>query len=398
MDVAELTQQLVRIPSLNPMGRDEHEAPYLETRLTHFLEQYLSDLGLPVERQPVFPQRDNLLTRLEGRGQLADKLVLLEVHQDTVPVDGMTVPPFAAEIRDGRIYGRGTCDVKGGMAAVLSAALRLARQPAANQPTVVVAMSINEENGFDGISQLCQAWEGGTSELLPRAPDIAIVTEPTEFDVVVAHKGCVRWKCRTTGRAAHSSMPSAGVNAIYRMAPVIAELARYAESGLPVGRDHPLVGGPTLSVGMIHGGVSVNTVPDHCEIEIDRRLVPDEDPEAAVEHVLAYLAERGITDGVVHERPSIAAPGLSSDQNQALASALARACQRRGVGGRLRGVPFGTDAGPLSLADVPTVVFGPGSIDQAHTKDEWIATDALPPAVDILVDFVQHETPALFRP
>lgn len=390
LDVVGLTQQLVRIPSLNPMNRAVTGPEYLEGRVTDFLEDLARQLELPFERHTVLPGRDNLLMRLEGCGSLAHQLLLLEVHQDTVPVDGMTIPPFAASVENERIWGRGACDVKGGMATFLTVISRLQREPIAARPTIVLACTINEENGFDGVRHLRDLWKSGRSKLLPRQPDEALVAEPTELEVVVAHKGTVRWCCHTRGRAAHSSNPSAGDNAIYRMAAVLQQLERYAQQGLPPELEHPLVGRPTLSVGTIQGGISVNTVPDECRIEIDRRLLPDESGPEAKQHVEEFLAASMPGAAVEHAPPFLTSPGLSSLRNGPLAERLARSIQQRELPGRCKGVPFGTDAGTISAAGVPVVVFGPGSITQAHTKDEWIDISSLQAAVDILMHFCQQ--------
>lgn len=389
LDVVGLTQQLVRIPSLNPMNRSVTGPEYLEGRVTDFLEQLARSLELPYERHTVLPGRDNLLMRLEGRGSIAAQLLLLEVHQDTVPIDGMTIPPFDAQIEDNRIYGRGSCDVKGGMAAFLTTVSQL-RQSSADRPTIVLACTVNEENGFDGVRHLRDLWKSGRSLLLPRQPDEAIVAEPTELDVVVAHKGTVRWCCHARGKAAHSSNPAAGDNAIYRMADILKQLEQYAMNGLPTELQHPLVGRPTLSVGTIHGGISVNTVPDECRIEIDRRLLPDESGAAAQAHVQDFLRRNLPNASVDHEPPFLTSPGLSSQNNGPLSKRLQSSIKRVGLAGNCKGVPFGTDAGTISAAGVPVVVFGPGSIAQAHTKDEWIDIQSLRRAVEILMDFCQQ--------
>jgi acetylornithine deacetylase len=387
-DVVALTQQLVQIPSLNPMGGEVRGSDYLEARLTDFLQHWAGERQIPWERHTVLPGRDNLLMRLQGRGPHSERTVLLEVHQDTVPVDGMTIAPFAAELREERIFGRGACDVKGGMAAMLTTIAQLAEQ-SADHPTIVLACTVNEENGFHGVRHLCQLWCDGTSALLPRRPDVAVVAEPTELDVVVAHKGTVRWRCHTLGRAAHSSNPAAGENAIYRMQPVLQVLQQYANHVLAASAEDPLVGRATLSVGTIHGGLSVNTVPDRCTIEIDRRLLSSECPTAAYDQVRAYLASQLGESAATHEPPFLSAPGLTSGVNGPLAQKLSRCSQRQGGHGQCIGVPFGTDAGTLSAAGIPTVVFGPGSIRQAHTKDEWIDVSSLRQAVEILVEFCQ---------
>src|SRR5262249_46455880 len=154
------------------------------------------------ERQSVAPLRDNIIARYESPG--AAKTILLEVHQDTVPVDGMTIEPFAAEVRDGKLYGRGSCDVKGGMAAMLTAFARLVRERPAEAANVILACTVDEEHTFYGVQQLMAAG---------LRANFAVVAEPTSLQIVDAHKGVVRWKVRTEGRACHSSTPEQGLNA-----------------------------------------------------------------------------------------------------------------------------------------------------------------------------------------
>ncbi len=390
-DVLALTQQLIRIPSVNPMGRPLQGPNYLEGRVTDFLQQWAVERQLAWERHTVLPGRDNLLMRLDGRGASRDRIVLLEVHQDTVPIEGMTIDPFGAATEGQRIFGRGACDVKGGMAAMLTTLARLAQSPSTTHPTIVLACTVNEENGFDGVRHVCQLWPHGSSRLLPRQPDVAVVAEPTELDVVIAHKGTVRWRCHTTGRAAHSSNPGAGINAIYRMQPVLAALQEFHEQQLAQYPAHPLLGRPTLSVGTIQGGLSVNTIPDRCTIEIDRRLLPGEVPTEAYAQVSHYLSKQlGEEAAPQHDVPFLTSPGLPSGPNQELAEVLSQSARRHAGRGECLGVPFGTDAGALAAAGVPSVVFGPGSIAQAHTKDEWVDIQQLRQAVDILMDFCQR--------
>ncbi len=304
-------------------------------------------------------------------------LVLLEAHQDTVPVDGMSIPPFDPQVRDGRLYGRGSCDIKGGMATMLAALARLAEKRPAPRPTVIMACTVNEEHGFTGATGLCELWSaksGKANANMPRRPDAAIVAEPTNLHVVVAHKGMIRWRCHTHGRAAHSSQPQHGENAVYRMGRVLRALEHYQREIVGTLADHPLCGRPTLSVGTIHGGISVNTVPDRCTIEIDRRLSPGEEPQAAWQHVVHYLAEEtALGSFIEHEPPFMQGRGLSDAHNGALAERLATAVQAA-TGKSLRkvGVAFGTDAASFASAGVPCVVFGPGSIEQAHTAEEWV--------------------------
>lgn len=385
LDVLETLCDLVRLPSVNPMGRAVSGDEYFEYQVTDYLQRLFERLGWPYRRQVIEPRRDNIVARVDGDvpPERGGAILMFEAHQDTVPVDGMTIAPWAPEIRDGRVYGRGACDIKGGMACMLAALSRLADERPVGRPTIVMACSVNEEYGFGGAPRIGDLWQGD-SPFLPRAPDAVVVAEPTSLDVVVAHKGAVRWRCHTRGRAAHSSQPQAGDNAIYRMARVLAALERYARDTAPTLGQHALVGQPSLSVGLVSGGVSVNTVPDRCTIEIDRRVLPGEDPQAAYEHAIDFVARELQGDPrVEHDLPYLTSCGLSDDRSRPFAARLSEIIRQAGGPGRCVGVPYGTDAPAFAGAGIPTVVFGPGSIAQAHTADEWIAIEQLQRATEI---------------
>lgn len=397
LDVIATLAEMVRIPSVNPMGRPHAGDFFFEHRITDHLERLFQRLGWPYRRQLDLPGRENVIARIDGdvppdRG---GKVLLLEAHQDTVPIDGMTIPPFEPVIENGRLYGRGACDIKGGMASILAAASRIAQEKPAGRPTLLLGFPVNEEHGFTGARTLAAVWSRDSAsplgEFMPR-PDAVVVAEPTLLDVVAAHKGVVRWRCHANGKAAHSSNPHLGESAIYGMAKVVGALEQYAKDVVGLLAEHSLVGRPTLSVGTIEGGISVNTVPDHCVIEIDRRIVPSgsDDAAKAQQHVIDYLA-KVLPQNVrlEHEQPYILSPGLSDQQNGPLVQQLSAAAQAAGAAGKKIGVPFGTDAPAYDVLGIPTVVFGPGSIAQAHTADEWIEIDQLHAATDILYRFVK---------
>jgi acetylornithine deacetylase/succinyl-diaminopimelate desuccinylase-like protein len=412
LDVVQLLADLVRIPSVNPMGRNVSGEIYLEGRVTNFLQELFTRLGLAWERHTVAPERDNIIVRVDGQKspEKGGSVLMFEAHQDTVPVDGMTIDPFAAEIKDNRLYGRGACDIKGGLAAMIAAIARLAADKPKGRSTVVLACTINEEHGFTGATHWAATFSrpqskakrtGKTpadassahSKLLPRVPNACIVAEPTQLNVVVAHKGAVRWRCHATGIATHSSQPHLGDNAIFHMARVLHVLEQYARDVVPTLGSHPLVGHPTLSVGLITGGISVNTVPDRATIEIDRRVLPGEDPQAAFDHAVEFVNAR-VTAGtpIIHEPPFMFTRGLADDKNGDLAARLAGVIQQQaglqGAGERI-GVPFGTNAPHYAATGCPTVVFGPGSIDQAHTADEWLDLSQLHAATNMLYEFAK---------
>ena len=382
MDALTLLQDLIRLPSVNPMGRELPGEICLESRMSDYLVEFFKSLDVAYERLEVAPGRANVIARIDSPG--ATRTIVLDAHQDTVPIDGMTIEPFDPLVRDGRVQGRGACDVKGGMAAMLTAFARLARARPEGASNVVMSCTCDEEHGQLGVSDLTKLWSDGKhrSQLLDSSPDVAIVAEPTELHVVVAHRGAARWMIRTTGRACHSSDPSQGENAIYKMARVLAGLQEYA--GLVGERvtPHPLCGPATLSVGVIDGGVSVNTVPAECLIEIDRRCVPGEDGQTAIDAVGEYLRETLDVDFEMLP-PWCIGLTLADDNNGPIADeVLGHVSTVIGTRDKI-GVPYGTHASRFAAAGVPSVVFGPGSIAQAHTKDEWLAIEQLNQAEDV---------------
>jgi acetylornithine deacetylase len=360
-DLARLLSELVAIPSVNPMGRALSGPDFFETRLTAFLEDWFDGLGVRLLRQPVAPGRENVLAWYEPPG--ARRLILFDVHQDTVPVGGMTIPAFTPSIENGRLYGRGSCDVKGSMAAMMLAFKRLVRERPNGAASVLLACTVDEEFTHLGSSLLSEMNHGA---------DLAIVAEPTSLDLVHCHKGVLRWKIRTNGVACHSSTPALGVNAIYRMGRVLGSLETYTGRLSRQAPDQTL-GPPTLSVGRIEGGESVNVVPDWCEVEVDRRMIPGEAPANCLREAHDWLsAQLGEASGFEFIPPWVQMPPMpvsASDWIEPLSAAIEAATGRTPA---VRGVPFGTDAGPLSAQGTRCVVFGPGDIAQAHTKDEWV--------------------------
>ena len=373
--VTRLLSDLVAIPSVNPMGRPADGPEFLETALSDYLVSWFRRIGVEVERVPVAPGRDNLVARY--RAPDSRRTVLFDVHQDTVRTEGMTIDPFRATVEDGRLYGRGSCDIKGSMAALLLAFARLVQERPAGSASVVLALTVDEEYTHIGSSHLA-GW--------PHGADLAVVAEPTGLDVVDRHKGAVRWRVRAEGVACHSSKPQLGINAIYRMMPVVQALAGHA-ADLARGPIDPVLGPGSLSVGRIEGGVSANVVPDLCEIDIDRRLLPGETAESAVAQARAAVGE---APGITFLPPWVTMPALDPRRAGPWLEPL-RAAISRGLGRvpDVIGVPYGTDAGPLGLAGLPCFVVGPGDIAQAHTKDEWIELDQVRTAVDVYYEIAR---------
>ncbi len=379
LPVSELLAALVRLPSVNPMGRTDI-SPELthESRVTAFLEEQLRALGVEYHRQEVLPGRDNIYATYTPPSP-APFSVLFEVHQDTVPVDAMTVEPFGAKVEGGRLYGRGACDVKAGAAVMLAAFARLVNEKPHGSAKLTVAFTVDEEHGGRGVSAFMRT--GFHS-------DYAIIAEPTLLNIVNAHKGVVRLRLETAGRACHSSRPDQGVNAAYRMARLIAGVEQYAAQVQAMPPD-PVLGPRTASLGVVGGGTSANTVPDSCFALIDRRLLPGETFDTITEELGAFLrAQPGVDFPFTLTQASPGCAPLDPTQSVELVKKLGAVIDSVAGKHTVHPVPFGTDASRVAEGGIPAVVFGPGDIAQAHTKDEWIDLSQLEPATEILFRFV----------
>ena len=378
-EITRLLSDLVSRPSVNPMGRPLQGPEIYEYRVTAFLEEFFRSLGVPFERQPVAPLRENIVARYDSPG--ARRTIILEAHQDTVPTDNMTIEPFTPKIEGDRLYGRGSCDIKGGLAAMLAAFARLVRAKPSGAANVIMACSVDEEYTTLGVRRLAQTIKA----------DMAVVAEPTQLNIVHTHKGICRWYLTVQGKSCHSSTPEKGENAIYRMARVVSAIEKFA-SKLRTSRSDPLLGPPTMSVGRIEGGTSVNTVPDRCTIEIDRRIIPGENPLDAPKELIAFLRGEGRIDFPFEcAVPWSHKEALSPKGADELIARLGAAINSVKGSHQLMAVPYGTDAPALAEAGIPTVVFGPDDIAKAHTCDEWVSLAEVEQATEILYRFVTTE-------
>ncbi len=335
---------------------------------------WLREAGLAVTIQPVLPGRSNVLARVSGQDR--SRTLLLESHMDTVEVEGM-VDPFGGEIRNGRLYGRGACDAKGSLTAMMLALAALA-EGSPPPLDVLLAAVVDEEYQYRGVTTLLAQ---------DRSFVGAIVGEPTDLDPVIAHLGCLRFTVTTHGRACHSSSPWEGDNAILRMLDLVQFIRSEIEPEVAA-RIHPRVGPAALCVSLIRGGSAVNTVPAECTIHIDRRTLPGEEP-------LAIWADyRDRLQALAPGRVTVADPylvdyAMDTDPAAPLVQALAGAIRQAGYPGTIRGVSYGTDASKCARAGIPSVVFGPGSIRQAHAAEEYIDLRQLEAAASILVQAIQ---------
>lgn len=367
--------ELVRIPSVNPA----YEGGVSEAGVVAWVREFCRERGIETRETEVFPGRPNLIARVPGRDP--NRRIVLEAHTDTVSVKGMTIPPFEPVIQNGLLHGRGSCDTKAGLAAMLHAMASLREEGVVPPCEIWLAAVVDEEFSYRGVVKLC---EGLTAHA-------AIVAEPTELRLVVASKGVLRWRIRVRGRAAHSSKPHLGVNAISHMARVI--LAIEEDAVNLADASHPLTGPATCNVGVISGGVQVNFVPDECVIELDRRLLPGEKANEALfryQNLMNDLVVRHPGLVAEMEAPLLTDEGLDTPVDAPPVLLAAEILREMGLDGRPAGVPFGSDASKLSRQGVPSMVFGPGSIDRAHAAVEYVEIDEVLKAEAFFRDFIRR--------
>jgi len=368
--VVRLLADLVAIPSMNPMGGGHAGKHYQEQALADFIGSFLRQHGIDAQMQEVAPGRPNVVGIIDVK---APQTLLLEAHLDTAQVEGMTIEPFDPQIRDGRLYGRGSCDTKGSLAAFLQGTADvMTGVPTSN---VVLLFVSDEEYRFTGAQHAVRCG---------LKADFGIVGEPTRLGIVRAHKGVTRWRIVTKGVAAHSAYPDRGKNAIYAMSKVLAQLEDYGNRLLR-GERHPVLGTPTLSVGVIEGGQAVNVVPDRCWVEIDRRTLPGETARKAIEGVNTVLQD--IPDWEA-EAPYLAVAGMEISEDAPVVRRLESSITDVLGRATLESASYATDAGFYNSAGIPTVVFGPGDIAQAHTEEEFIELHQIHQAVDIIRRFL----------
>lgn len=379
--VIQTLADLVRINSVNSF----YEGGPGEREIATFVREFFEHRGIVAWEQEVFPGRPNVIARLPGRDP--SRRVILEAHMDTVSVKGMSIAPFEPRIEGGKLFGRGSCDTKSGLAAMMHAISSLHDEGITPPCEVWLAAVVDEEFSYRGVVKLC---EDITAHPAP-AVHAALVAEPTGLRAIIAGKGVLRWRIVVRGKAAHSSKPHLGVNAIVHAARIVLAIEEdHARLAVKV---HPLLGPGTVNVGIIEGGVQVNFVPDTCAIEIDRRLLPGESGDAVLAHYQALLDELKTehpTFDAVMEPPRILDEALETAADSAPAQLASAVLAGMGLDATPGGVPFGSDASKLSRAGIPSIIIGPGSIDQAHAADEFVDIAAVERAVTFYREFVRR--------
>ena len=372
-DPVALAAWLVSIPSVNPALEKDGAG---EAAIAQACAELLEGWGLEATITEPATGRPNVVGRLEGQGPT----ILLNGHLDTVGVAGMTIDPFEVSFDGNRMYGRGSCDMKAGDAALLATAYRLAKE--GPRPNLVVALTSDEEHASVGMADLVS--EGG-----PDA-DLAIVCEPTNLSVMPAHKGFVWIRALFRGLAAHGSRPDIGVDAIRHAALYLSALDSYGRE-LRSRAAHPLLEYGSVHAGKIQGGTAESVYPDECELLLERRTLPGETPETVVNEFQSVL------DMVTANEPTMEAcltmtlerPGTEVALSHPLVTGLLRSGEAFEVEPVVEGMTAWVDAAFLNETGIPAVCYGPGSIEQAHTDDEWVDIRQIHSCANVLEHFVR---------
>jgi acetylornithine deacetylase/succinyl-diaminopimelate desuccinylase-like protein len=363
-NVVDLLRDLVAIPSVNPQGAPGTSGTG-EKAMADYVADFLRSLGAEVRLDEIEPGRPNVVADFHPDTRPARAHLAFAPHLDTVSVAGMTIDPFDPIVREGKIFGRGSSDTKGPLAAALWALRDWTQSPARAQSDIhwTFLGLMGEEAGQEG------------SQVVARSgfrSDLTLVLEPTSLAVVTAHKGALWMEIETSGVACHGSTPDLGRNAIYAMRRVLTLIEERMIPELAT-RVHPKLGATTANVGTIRGGSKINIVPDACRIELDCRIVPGVEPEH-----LRTLLESVLRDTVPDVRVRVQRHAAPLDTDESLPWV-------KKLGGVARGfttAPWYSDAAVLAHGGCPAVCVGPGSIAQAHTKDEFITVRDLEDGAD----------------
>ncbi len=363
-----LLKDLVAIPSVNPV----YGGPG-ESKVESYVSNFLTNNGIEFETQEVFPGRNNVIARI---GPANKPAVLVEAHMDTVGVSGwLSGSPYDLVEQEGKYFGRGACDTKASLAIFMLLARKLFKSKTPLSHALVFAATADEESQQKGAFKL--------SELIERLNIVAAITgEPTGSAFITKHKGACRYTIEARGKAAHGSTPELGENAIYKIARIVEKLERYAEL-LSQEEGRAFIEKGSLNVGKMTGGIGFNIVPDSCIIDVDRRLGIGESLEEAREAIETIVQTETDTEvSTFLERPA-----LNTEDENWFPQALAESAEKAGFQKGFKEVAFMTNGVAYSAMGIPTVVFGPGDIEQAHKADEFIEDGEMERSLSILENF-----------
>jgi len=362
-DVVSLCQRLVRLNSVNPPGN--------ELAVAQETMHYLEGCGMQMQLIPHDAQRASLLARLPGAGRLPGRLYAAHIDTVTPGTAAWKHEPFSAGIEDGKIWGRGTSDMKGGAAAMLAAARRVALSGKILQGDLVLALTAGEEVDFLGAaSMLKHPWLQGLQAVF--------IAEPSSNEPYMAEKGGLWLELITYGKTAHGAMPQMGINAIGMMRRLLNEM-----EAMPVAwQEHPLLGGFTLSVNTIEGGEKTNVVPDRCRATVDIRTMPGQDNQAVFHQVQDLISRmQGSVPGFKAEARIIttSVPAIATSPDEPIVQQFMEVLEKvTGKRPPFKGVAYFTDAAQFVPAlGIPMIICGPGIAALAHQPDEYVEIDKL---------------------
>jgi succinyl-diaminopimelate desuccinylase len=362
IDPIDLSRELIAFNTINPPGN--------ELSCIRHLERILASAGLQTSLHTFAPERANLIAKIGAVGSKPP--LCFTGHVDTVPLGSApwTVDAFAGEIIDGKIYGRGSTDMKCGVAAFVAAIGNMTEQLEGTSGALLV-ITAGEEIGCEGAFHLARAG------ILGRAGAV-VVAEPTSNAALVGHKGALWLRLILNGVTAHGSMPHLGVNAAYKAARVLTALETFQFNVAP----HPYLGSPTLNVGTVHAGLNVNSVPDRAEIGIDIRSIPGLDHSRIQEHLKAELGDD------ISIKPTVDVGAVWTDPSSPWIEdvyEIVRSITGEDPGPEPRTAPYFTDASALTPAfgNPPTIILGPGEAAKAHQTDEYCSVQGILEAVEI---------------
>ena len=360
-ELRDLLERLVAIDSVNPTLVPGGAG---EAAIGRFVAGWLEDRGVEVEYDEPAPGRANVVGRVRGRG--GGRSLLLNAHMDTVALGGAD-GALSPRVEGNRLYGRGAYDMKASLAAIMLAGAAARELDLAGD--VIVTAVADEEAHSIGSERIVETVTA----------DAAIVAEPTELRLAIAHKGFVWLELETQGRAAHGSRYDVGIDAIARMGTALVGLGELDERLRSDGREHPLLGGASLHASLIEGGQELSTYPARCVLKVERRTLPGQSAESVEAELRAVAGDATVQTTFVRE-PLETAPDAE------IVGALAASAQQvLGEEPEVVGVPFWTDAALFSAAGIPTVVFGPAG-DGAHSETEWVDVDSATATSSILVE------------
>ena len=375
--VEKVLQDLVATNSVNP---DVGKGPG-ETSLSNLLFEQLTNIGrLEVFKQPVTEERANVVAILRGTG--GGRSLMLNGHMDTVGVDGMTIEPFRPVVEGGLLHGRGACDMKGAIAAMIGTAKSLAESKSKLRGDVTFSFVVDEEHLSVGIEKLVKEY----------GADAAIVGEPTNMEIATTHKGFLWIEVEFKGKAAHGSVPEKGVDAIVHAAGLVSRLGELQDALGTI--THPLLGSPKIHASKVEGGTHWSIVPDRCVLRLERRTLPGETVNSVMEEIHRLL------DSVKQRYPNLDAnarhvferPPLETLPTEPIVEELKRVVlDVTKTNAHIVGVPYWTDGAVLAQSGlIPTCIFGPGDIRVAHSPDEYVDVEDVVRAGEIYGNVVQR--------